>query len=582
MLDAVQSVGLGLGSGASLRLAAICGGPVASAEVQLVSARNAEEDLVKLRMALVEAAEVGTLDSTLGQADAAAPTALSRRPPTPMTLETAGRASAPGGGFCPEAPRNLDRPDLESSVQLQAASFRGSASSRPGSVVAWQQPPGALGNAAEEPPFSAAPRRPGTPAMLLETESLGTAASGLQPEAPRNVDRPDLESSVQLHSASFRGSAASRPSSAPGSRAAATAMSSGGVAEVGAGRAEDEVPLSTSNKRPPTPLLATESLGVSGGLHPEAPRNVDRPDLESSVQLMSASFRGSAASRPTSAAGARPGSPSLRPLEALDPGPLRPRAASAHAQQISPVDTAGSGCGSGLVPTAPVSPATPPQQRSARARMEAMKRRPGSSAGSAGEAGSAAVSSAGSAPGSCPLSDGLATAPIGGAPCGPPAPRSSDRPDLASSLDMMSASFRGSAVAADRAMPVPPAPGDKRTPPRPSITQRNTRPVSAPGARPATQGRRQLPQFAPFEPSIAGEGWVPPSASNSTGFPSSLNAGYPDSPGSTAAATAAAVAAAVAPCTPTYADRKIMMGRSGRSTRNNVLAARRGPAEDQT
>jgi len=413
--------------------------------------------------------------------------------------------------------------------------------------------------------------------MLMETEGLaGPAGGGFHPEVPRNMDRPDLESSVQLQSASFRGSAAtSQPSSAP--------MRSRPVTSLGSTlddlclesfndscKLESEVPQSTTNKRAPTPLLQTD-LGTNGGLAPSGPRNVDRPDLESSMQLMSASFRGSA-SRPSSAAGVRPGSsaggrplsPGLRSLEALEPGPLRHKAGSSQGHYEVTLDgsaLATPGYGD-VIPVAPVSPATPPLQRSGRARLDGMRRRPGSATGST--AGSAAGSSTGSAPPDILSLDGGSAV-------------------VDNALELPRAPSRSSVV--DRA-PVPPAagpPGEKkRTPPRPSPSQRPTRPASAPGIRPATQGRGK-PQFTPLDPSVAGEGWM--GSAGLGGYPSAGGfagvGGYPSGGGGYPEATAGVAAVAgVTPCTPTNADRKLMMGRSGRSMRSNVLASRGGRSEE--
>jgi len=135
-------------------------------------------------------------------------------------------------------PKNSDRPDLNSSVQLMAPAFRGSAAT-PTHLVSAQQEPSGYAYA----PFSSqAVNVQAIPAPLtsLEEVSAPVCASparrashvtslnvdvAQQPNSwcagvgatPKNSDRPNLNASLQLMSASFRGSG-STPSGSSGMR----------------------------------------------------------------------------------------------------------------------------------------------------------------------------------------------------------------------------------------------------------------------------------------------------------------------------------------------------------------------------
>lgn len=158
------------------------------------------------------------------------------------------------------------------------------------------------------------------------------------------MDRPDLDSSVQLMSASFRGSAATgafaRASTPePGQRPSSNSSSAMRYA------ADDSVtPIATTGTAGQRTMvrravagatvITTAPGGTAGGssLHggPLAtPKNMDRPDLASSMELMAPAWRGSAQSVPlhnlgatsplpqTPASGARPGSAQRRPITPL-------------------------------------------------------------------------------------------------------------------------------------------------------------------------------------------------------------------------------------------------------------------------
>jgi len=238
-----------------------------------------------------------------------------------------------------------------------------------------------------------------------------------------------------------------------------------------------------------------DATGLPQGLLPEAPKNGDRPDLGSSVALMQPAFRGSASRPVTAPTGAARCEASPR------------AAAAAPAAALAAV---------------PASPAAPP-------------------AGPGASPPRALVRRSGAAP----LGGHVVVA--WGPLAGPPAtPTNRDRPDLQSSVSLMTASFRGSAMDARLAPGVlagSPAAAPPEAGPLPGqmlATPAGGRPQTAPGL----QARRVVVRPLGAAP-LAG---------------------------------AANEAAGVAMATPTNSDRKIMMARSSRSIRGSVLAARKVPA----
>lgn len=154
-----------------------------------------------------------------------APEALVRTPArrkTPILLETDDGPTSPVAGTLwgqPEAPRNLDRPDLMTSVQLMSASFRGSAAAAPVAVAAVPTrpvPPQHNGSPAQThgSQRSTMLRRSGSGANVAPLSPQTLLGSGPQygpPATPKHGDRPDLNSSMQFMSPAFRGSAAAVP-----------------------------------------------------------------------------------------------------------------------------------------------------------------------------------------------------------------------------------------------------------------------------------------------------------------------------------------------------------------------------------
>lgn len=389
---------------------------------------------------------------------------------------------------------------------------------------------------------STAGRRPPSAVDLAVDAADGPAGGSFigQPVAPKFLDRPDLGTSVQLMSASFRGSASTALGSggggACGSRQSAEASANGRRSGV-----EDypqRPPSATQSRRPSTAtaLEVTENGHAPAAGHwglPEAPRHGDRPDLECSMTLGSAAFRGSAPtnpeprerSRPSSSCGGSPGADSAGSGVAV--------AAAIRAAGDSQSEVSAS--------------SSPPLRRS-RPSSATQLRRPPTATNLETEGG--------------------ASASGGGASfCGQPiAPRHGDRPDLSSSMQMNAASFRGSAAS-------PLQPTNAVTPSglrRPSGGMMSSSPCSP----------DVLPTYAALHGgSFAAQQQRPPSRSGGVAplggggfalageFPTyaELHANDDDADASPTLQT------------PTNADRKIMMARSSRSVRGNVMAARAGP-----
>lgn len=149
----------------------------------------------------------------------------SRGPRAPNVTLDLDDAALPSHGLCgpPEAPRFTDRPDLSSSVQLMAPAFRGSATPS-GLQQARRVASPLLQQSPEQEAFAAVPSQSsgghrmltrrvdgqfaGVTPLGVASMAVGSAFTCGPPTTPKHLDRPDMSSSMQMMSASFRGSAA--------------------------------------------------------------------------------------------------------------------------------------------------------------------------------------------------------------------------------------------------------------------------------------------------------------------------------------------------------------------------------------
>mmetsp|Transcript_66113 Transcript_66113/g.123334 ORF Transcript_66113/g.123334 Transcript_66113/m.123334 type:complete len:255 (+) Transcript_66113:57-821(+) len=195
-------------------------------------------------------------------------------------------------------------------------------------------PEGAMPTQLTQP---ATPQRRGRPEPLLCEVDGGTTWSAGPMATPKTGDRPDMTSSLELGSASFRGSAVamapgmqvSRPSTANSCGTPTGGVRQRTLAELDHGA----VPFHAGGAR--TPIRRSGSFGQSRGAPAIAPlgtevcqptstsfqpsglstpKTADRPDLNSSLLMGSATFRGSATPKGAQwAAGFTDHFPSARP-----------------------------------------------------------------------------------------------------------------------------------------------------------------------------------------------------------------------------------------------------------------------------